>query len=346
LACASIVLYAVSRGGPRTPEAPDHYRVALNRLVHDDPSGAIESLRLVIQAGRAPADAYIQMGNLLRQRGDHVAAFQIHQSLTVRQDLSTDEQVANLRALVDDYRSLGQREDALATLQRLVTLRRDAGTLRELAREALIAERYEEAWTTLRDAARLDPSLGKSERAAFLAAIGERCRQSGQLDPARHWLQLALKEDDTNPQALDGMGELAAAQGDHESALYYWQKLVFAGAPHDVNAKLERVYFELGKFSEIERVYAQVLEKRPRDVQTLLSSARIALKKGEGDDAERMLRTALEIAPDSTTALQLLGNLYLDEGRARDLRDLLAAFVARAPATARGCGAARASATA
>ncbi len=340
LACASIVLYAVSRGGPRTPEVPDHYRAALNRLVHDDPSGAIESLRLVIQAGRAPADAYIQMGNLLRQRGDHVAAFQLHQSLTVRQDLSADEQIANLRALVDDYRALGQREEALATLQRLVGLRRDAPTLRELARETLVADRYDEAHALLRDAAKLDATIGKTERAAFLAAIGERYRARGQIDAARHWLQLALKEDDANAQALDGMGELATAQGDLESALYYWQKLVFAGPPTSagVNAKLERVYFELGKFGEIERVYAQVLEKRPRDVQTLLASARIALKKGETGDAERLLKTALEAAPDASEALQLLGNVYLDENRTRDLRDLLAAFVARTPVASRGCG--------
>jgi len=340
LACASIVLYAVSRGGPRTPEVPDHYRAALNRLVHDDPSGAIESLRMVIQAGRAPADAYIQMGNLLRQRGDHVAAFQIHQSLTVRQDLSADEQIANLRALVDDYRALGQRDDALATLQRLVALRRDATILRELARETLVADRYDEAHAYLRDAAKLDSTIGRAERAAFLAAIGDRCRARGQLDSARHWMQLALKEDDTNPPALDGMGELAAAQGDLESALYYWQKLVFAAPPAaaGVSAKLERVYFELGKFSEIERVYAQVLEKHPRDVQTLLAAARIALKKGETTVAERMLKTALETAPDASEALQLLGNVFLDEGRTRELRDLLAAFVARTPAGGRGCG--------
>jgi lipopolysaccharide biosynthesis regulator YciM len=338
LACASIVLYAVSRGGPRTPVAPDHYRTALHRLVHDDPSGAIESLRLLIQSGRAPADAYIQMGNLLRQRGDYVAAFQIHQSLTVRQDLSVEEQVANLRALADDYRSLGQREEALATLQRLVGLRRDAATLRELAREALIAERHEEAWAALRDAAKLDPGIGRSERAAFLAVLGARLHARGQSEAARHWYQLALKEDDTDPQALDGMGELAAAAGDLESALYYWQKLVFAGAPAEVNAKLERVYFELGKFGEIERVYAQILEKRPKDVQTLLAAARIALKKGEAEDAERLLKSALEAAPDSAVVLYLLSTVYLDGGRLREARELLAALAARLPAGGRGCG--------
>src|SRR5262249_21593313 len=116
---------------------------------------------------------------------------------------------------------------------------------------------------------------------------------------------------------------------DHESALYYWQKLVFAGTGSaGVHEKLERVYFELGRFGDVERVYTQILESRPRDLETLLAAARIALKKGETEDAERLLKDALEVAPGSRVAFQMLAGLWLDENNTRGVRDLVASHAA------------------
>ena len=177
----------------------------------------------------------------------------------------------------------------------------------------------------LREAQRLDPTLSKVDLAAFLAETAERAAGAARLQDAKRYLQQALKEEGSCAPALLAMGDLAYAEGDHESALYYWQRLAFAAPAEsaEVHQKLEKVYFELGKFGDIERVYAQILEKRPRDLQTTLAAARIALKKGESADAERLLRSALDIAPSSSAAFEMLANLCLDEGKLRELRDIL-----------------------
>lgn len=329
LASSSLVLFAVSRDDRRTKPPPDRYRTALMQILRNDDAGALESLRQVIQSTHAPPDAYIQLGNLLRARGEHQAAFQVHQSLTVRRDLQPDERAATLRALVEDYRAVGQREEALRTLEELATQRRDASVVAEMAREMLHLGRYDPAVALARELQKLDPAVGKSEIAVFLAAAAQHALEHDRAADAKRLLQQAHKEDDACPQALDLFGDLAMTEGDHESALYYWQKLVFAGGGSvpDVYDKLERVYFELGKFGEIERVYTQILERRPRDLQTLLASARIALKKGEAGDAERALRNALELAPRATAAFQMLVGLWLDEGKTREVRELVAAHV-------------------
>lgn len=325
LASGSIVLYAVSRSSRRVQAPPDPYRAALNHLVLGEPEAALESLRRVIQSGKAPPDAYIQLGNLLRRRGDLVAAFQIHRNLTVRPDLQPDERIANLRSLVEDQRALGSRQEALGTLEALAELRRDPEILLELARESLHVGQTAGAVQYLREAARKDPRLGRRDVAAFLSAAAERCPQRGDKAEARDLLQQALKEDDTCPQALYAMGSLSLQESDAESALYYWQKLAISGDSDgfDVHEKLEKVYFDMGKFGEIERVYAQILENRPHDVQTLLAAARIALKKGEAPEAERLLRLTLEAAPQHGAAFQMLSGLYLESGRQRELRQLL-----------------------
>lgn len=332
LASTSILLFAISRSERPAPPPPDHYRVALQQILRNELAAAVDSLRLTVQSADAPADAYIQLGNLLRARGEALAAFRVHQGLTVRQNLQPEERIATLRALAEDYRALGQRAEALRTLESLAQLRRDAAVVADLARESLLLGRYDPAVSLVRELQRLDPGLGRPEIATFLAAAAEHALRRDQRAECRRLLQLAHKEDDGCPQATDLFGDLEQLEGDHESALYYWQKLVFAGTSpgSDVHEKLEKVYFDMGKFGEIERVYSQVLEGRPRDLPTLLAAARIALKKGESADAERMLRTVLEIAPRSNAALVMLVGLYLDEGKSREVRDLVAAHVVSA----------------
>lgn len=340
VASAAFVLYAISRGEPRQYAPPDHYRAALGQLTANDGDAALEILQRTVQSANAPPDAYLKLGNLLRARGEPQAALQVHRSLTVRRDLHPREREAILRALADDHRAMRQHVEALAALQELAALRREPGVLSEIAREQLLQDQYDAAVASLREAQKLDPALGPAEIAAFATAVVQACLARHQTADAKRFLQLALKEDDAAALALDLSGDLAMAEGDHESALYYWQKLVFAGgaAAAGVHEKLERVYFELGKFGDIERVYAQLLESRPRDVETMLAAARIALKKGEGGDAERLLRDALEAAPASRTAFQLLAGLWLDEGKIRESKDLLALHVARcAPPLTLGC---------
>ena len=328
--CAGVVLYALSRDENRAPATPDHYSTALGFL-SSDLDAALDNLRRTVQSTQAPPDAYIKLGDVLRMRGDATAALRVHQGLTVRQDLRPSERQATLRALVEDHRALGQQTEALRVLEQLVHERRDAITLRELARQSILAGQVEAGVTALRDAERLDPGFERSDAAAFLAAAAAEQLRRDHAAEAKHLLQQALQADDNCALALELSGDVAAAAGDHESALYYWQKLVFAGAPADasVHEKLEQVYFERGRFGDIERVYAQVLDKRPRDLGTLLAAARIASKKGEADEAERFLRSALDVAPDSRAAFELLAGLWLDEGKTREVRELIAAHTAQ-----------------
>jgi tetratricopeptide (TPR) repeat protein len=121
---------------------------------------------------------------------------------------------------------------------------------------------------------------------------------------------------------------MAYEDGDHETALFYWQRLIFAAALEnpEVHERLEKVYFDLGRFGDIERVYGQILEKRPQDVQTLLALARICMKKGQLEDAERLLLQAREATPHNPLAFQLLADLYLDQGQIQEARELITRF--------------------
>jgi lipopolysaccharide biosynthesis regulator YciM len=329
LVVAALFLFAISRGSRRRRAQPDHYASALNQIIHDDWDGALGSLQRAIQSGHTSPDAFMKLGNLLRRRGDHTRALQIHQGLTVRQDLTDEERQAVLLCLVDDLRALGRRTEALRTLQQIAEGRRDASLHRQIAEEALASDEFASAEKAIRDAQRLDATLEAADVARFIARIGERCFENQRHEDAKRYFESALKEDDACEPALLRMGDLAYQGGDHESALYYWQKLAFAVPMSDPElfARLEKVYFDLGKFGEVEGVYAQILEKRPHDREALLASARIAVKKGEQAEAERLLRQVLERVPDSRRAFRMLAHLLLEQGKTQETRELIDAHI-------------------
>jgi lipopolysaccharide biosynthesis regulator YciM len=323
-------LYVISRGPRRSPAQPDHYASALNYILHDDWDGALDSLHRAAQAGNTSADVYIKLGSLLRRRGNFATALQIHQTLTVRQDLTAEERSTVQRCLVEDLRALGRRREALQALQEMAVDGRDPALQREIADEALQVGDFTTAEKAIRGS-RGTSITERAEVARFLAAIGDRCRQQDQRAEAKRMYQEALKENGNGEQALLGMGDLAYEEGDHDSALYYWQKLAFSagGDIPDLFERLEKVYFDLGKFGDMERVYAQILEKRPRDQQALLAAARLATKKGQTDEAERLLRAALDLAPESPRAFQLLAHLLLEQGKTLEARQIVDNHVER-----------------
>jgi lipopolysaccharide biosynthesis regulator YciM len=334
LLITGLLLFALSRTPRRPKSNGDHFTKALSQLIHDDWDGALDSLRATIRSGQASPDAYLKLGSLLRRRGEHLAAYQIHQTLTVRQDLDPATRVELLRCLVDDLRALGRRSDALQALRELAQHVRGAAIQREMADEALASGEYAAAVEAFREAQKADATLGSREAAAFLASVAERCTQRDRVNQAKTFLQQALKEDSNCEAALIQLGDLAYQEGDHESAIYYWQKLAFAtpATTAELLERLEKVYFDLGRFDDVERVYDQILEKRPRDLHALIASARIAMKKGESDTAESMLRQARDLDPAQPAAFEMLAELYLDAGRSTDVRELIGDFVqAREP---------------
>lgn len=326
------VVFVISRMPRRQRHQGDHYTTALNQLIQDDYDGALKSLRLAIGSGQTTPDAYIKLGSLLLRRGDHTAAFQIHQNLTVRTDLDEATRVQVLRCLVRDHQALGRHADALLALQELASRsRNEPGIHWEIAEEALASSEYDTAVAALREAQKTDDRVTAERAAAFLSRVGERCLRNHLKQDAERFFKQALKEDTHCAPALRQLGDMAYEDGDHETALFYWQKLVFAAPPEgpELHERLEKVYFDLGRFGDIERVYAQILEKRPHDVQTLLAYARIAMKKGSLDEAERLLVHAREAAPQDPNAFQLLADLYLDQSKIQETRELIERFAGR-----------------
>ena len=87
----------------KSPRTDNLYTEALNAMVRMDKAKAVRLLRDVVKQDSDHVDAYLQLGNILRVDNPQQAA-KIHQTLTVRPNLSIELQVDIHQALALDYK--------------------------------------------------------------------------------------------------------------------------------------------------------------------------------------------------------------------------------------------------
>ena len=74
-------------------------------MVRGDKSKAVWTLRQVVKQDSDHVRAYLQLGNILRDENTE-QAIKIHQSLTVRPNLSAEMRVDIHSALANDYKKI------------------------------------------------------------------------------------------------------------------------------------------------------------------------------------------------------------------------------------------------
>ena len=82
------------------------YTNALNAMVRGDTRIALNHLRDVVKQDSDHINAYLQMGNILRQDNNEQAAIKIHQSLMVRPNLNNEIKLDIHKALALDFEQI------------------------------------------------------------------------------------------------------------------------------------------------------------------------------------------------------------------------------------------------
>ena len=83
------------------------YTKALNAIIQGDSKVALKHLKDVVKQDTNHIDAYLQIGNILREEGNIEGAIKIHRSLTMRPNLSKDIIRQIHKSLALDYYKLG-----------------------------------------------------------------------------------------------------------------------------------------------------------------------------------------------------------------------------------------------
>ncbi|MBN2171871.1 MAG: tetratricopeptide repeat protein [Candidatus Krumholzibacteriota bacterium] len=303
LAAILAVWILVRLGGGRRDAGTvvDHHLVALEALADGESGRAREELKLAVQAGQGGADAYLRLADLYRAEGQLKKAIHLHRALEVGQNWSQTVRERILRGLAEDYLAAGRWDDALGQLEQLRKLGgRDPGLLRRLSQVHLRRGDGERAQSMLRRAHRIEGEEKPDELAILLAEHARRLIGEQRHREARKALQEALKQDGDCLPALALSVDLHIREGDEQKAADEIQRLVLTGQPGSEldYPRMEKLFFELGRFHEIQFVYQELLSKVPGFWPARFALADLLDKRGRRDEATHLLEFSRE-APDA-----------------------------------------------
>lgn len=295
-----------------------HYVLGLNFLVSNQIDLAIEELS---QAARVDADAleiHLILGNIHRERGQVTRAIQVHQSLLQRQKLSRTEHAYVMLCLGLDYKRGGFVDRALEAFREV--LRLDPGNFYAL----LYLQKLHEEQHQWDDARRVrsellglagpeSPARSHEVLAYIEHALGRDAVQRGDSDTARRHFLAALEHDQTAPPAHIGLGDLAAATGDHAAAAACWERLVDTAPDRAylVFDRLESAYAALGVPDRFAERCRRLMDARPQDWRARLALGTHTARQGRPEEALTLLLGALARNPHGLTVHEAIWDLLV-----------------------------------
>lgn len=216
--------------------------------------------------------------------------------------------VEGLSGLAQTYAAMGRTKDAEDLLNKVLASdpkQTDDALL--LGDMQMRSGDYQGALDTLGRAERMQPSA----RSELLLAISY--QHLKQMDQARHYLDLANARAPNNPdveRSLAGYYRETGNYGDAIAAL----KSIQSTRP-DVKAELAYTYQLDGQQDEAAKVYAQVADAQPKDLNLQLSAAQAEVALGSMQRADRFLQRAAGIDPNHYRLHALRGEIARMEER-------------------------------
>ncbi len=304
----------VQRRRAAPPLAP--YTQALSALVGGDRVEALRRLKEAVQLDSENLDAYVRLGDLLRESGQVQKALAVHRDLTVRPRLQEADRVRILESLTRDYLAADRFEEAGQSAERLRhidrTNRFGARALQQVA-EAL--HDWSRALQVVEERTKQE-GLDKTSLSRYRGFVGAEELAVGRTKEARQHFEEALKLDPECLLAELYLGDMEETEGRMDKAVDHWRNVALKAPQHAdlVFDRLERAFFELGNYGEVVSFYRELLDRSPREasVPALLALAEIHRRKGDLVEAEAFIQEALEVDPDHMRARRQLVKLALD----------------------------------
>lgn len=329
--------------GPPRPETP--YQRGVHALLAGDKDAALEAFADTVQEDSENIDAYIHLGNLLRDRGEGARALDLHRKLTVRPARTPAQDRAVREALVLDWIAVGRPKEAVEEAVNLRDRDRKNGAGLPLLLKAYEAGgEWDRAYEVRAEMAKARGERESAALASYRAAIGEIFLRNEKLDDAARHFKAALRLERDHPIALLRLGDIYYETKHPDRAIRLWEGLAAAHPErsHLVLERLEVSYFERGRFGELAPLYEELLQRNPRDARLLLALARMHMKRDDLSEAMHAAREALAVEPRSLEARLLTIEIHRrlgDPSRAlAEVDSLLRELGGTAPPACPRCG--------
>jgi lipopolysaccharide biosynthesis regulator YciM len=306
----------LGRGRRRTDEGLAYIK-GVNYILSDAPDLAIEEFIKAVQINSETVETYLALGSLFRSKGDATRAIRIHQGIICRPQVDPKILVQALYELGLDYKKAGLMDRAIATFQDVVA--KDPKMIQAFLQ---LEELYEEVqdWEAAFQAQERLSKLRKTDDRHVLAhlmtELGKGQLVQGDSKGAKGSFKKAIAIDSRCVDAYLHFGDLYAQEGQDGKAVNLWKKVMEVNPSLTFLAydRLEHAFYRMGHVSALEEFLRESGSQSERDLFTRIFLARHLRKKGEDEEAIRILQSVLERGPHSREARQELIQIYQDRG--------------------------------
>lgn len=204
---------------------PRSYFRGLNFLLSEQPDKAIDAFIEVVKVDPDTVELHFALGSLFRRRGETDRAIRMHRNLLERDGLTSEQRLAALAELGQDYLKAGLLDRAEETFEKLV-----ASSYRMEARASLLEiyqleKEWEKAIAVATELAEEGGQSRAKEIANFHCELAVVATSKGDAAAAQRHLEAALKVHRRCARANLLLGEAAAKAGDHALAIERWRDI-------------------------------------------------------------------------------------------------------------------------
>ncbi len=186
---------------------------------------------------------------------------------------------------------------------------------------------FEEAERLLLKARAISPALGEIE--SNLAVV---YWKQGRHDEARTLLEDMPPSKQTSHIRLNNEAGMLVSSGEYKAALRRLRKAEDAGPKTEQTLyNLGIVCMQLGRLNEAAGWFDDLLHIAPERRDVLLLKARVDIRRGELENAERSLRHILSLSPHNEQAVTRLASVLVRLEREEDATDVLGSYLNEFP---------------
>jgi len=277
------------------------YAEALAKIIAGKNSDAIKLLKTVVKTDTNHINAYLHLGNLLRE-SNTIQAIKIHQSLIVRPKLSKHLQIDIYKALAQDYFYNKDFKRAIREAEQVLTLeKRSLWAIEFMLKIAELETDWDGAMGLSKQIQKIKGIKDQNILAEYMGNKSDELGKNGDSKGAESGFRKAIKMAPDYPWSYYNLGQLYEENGNLSKAVGYWEAFAERAGSDSVKVynKIESSLYELGRFGEVEQFYTKMIKIDSTDLDALIKLANVVDAKGEVKQALGLVEEAIEQNDDS-----------------------------------------------
>lgn len=290
----------------KTQQISALYSKALNEILNSNKSEALLILYDIVKQDSKHVHAYIQIGNILRESNPD-KALKIHKTLTVRKSLDIQSKIDISQSLAIDYNYLNQIDLSIIEAERVLTF--DKKNIWALKYLTFLYEKNKNWELSISYFKRLKKETDTNEDnydRLMLFKFLEDGKQQNNLVAIKNLNNMRLKSPNFS-MVYKHLGYLYAEERDLINAIEMWRKYSELDADNafTIFSEIEKAFFDLGRYSEVEKFYKNIL-KNGMNIKAVLRLSNLIDEKGEKQSAINIVDKYLNKKQDLSLLLMKL----------------------------------------